>query len=151
MNKFTCLIFILSLSTACTEYWWTRGQPPSVATQLSKAEEKLSNAIAERGDERKNIRDISNKIRSSLNQALAKVEKKQNPEKDLAATKKSFMSLEGKIAVTSRAPYGELSGQLRAFDKANKNGKMPEYRALGLFTARTLSFLASELSVSAPV
>ena len=144
MKRLVVLLSILSL-TACTEYWWTRGQAPGPDVLLNRAQERLAENIKTNPQKRNEVASIASSIESSL---LAAVNAKSTSDrsKSIQNSINSFEQLEGKLAVTSRAPYGELFGQLRTISKSQD----VDNDALQLFAARALFFLASELEVPAP-
>lgn len=150
------LLLLIFLCAGCSEYWWTRGQPPANDTLLKRSGERLETALSMRGEYRpelaplaRSIRSNLELVRSSLGQAARSTE--QAPEGSNAggmqALEKDFISLESKLSAGSRPAYAELAGQLRAFtsqltsnDGLNENG-------FNLFSARVQFFLASELDV----
>lgn len=147
------LVAFLLLLSGCSEYWWTRGQPPSVATLLSRSQSKLEAARSARAGVREEVAQISTSLEKALLQAVEAVEKdgsKRDLAVSLTSAREAMMDLEGKLSIGSRAAYGELSGQLRRFLQVLAAGGDIEYAPFGLYTARTLSFLANELTVPAP-
>ena len=136
---FVCIL----LTSGCTEYWRTRGQAPSVEALVERAQDRLS--TAEKSSDREKIKQTAKDLEKNL---VAAYRGKDSSEikQQLAQASESFATLEGKLSYGSRPAYGELSGQLRALANAEK-AKRP---AVGLFAARTLFFLADELSVPAP-
>ncbi len=152
-RKIVALIICSILFSGCTEYWWTRGQPPGVDKLLTRATEKLTEAQSTFGSTRKDISATADEVRESLLQVVTSIQKSQSPGQVVAGLEKAeqaFIKLEGNVSIGSRAALGELSGQLRAFTSAAQNGNQLEYPAVGLFAARSISFLANELSVPAP-
>lgn len=146
------LLFTLS-STGCTEYWWTRGQPPSVSEMIARAQTKLTASRKKHGTHREKVGAASEQIELSLHQAVVLVQgtgTTADVAEQLSVTEQAFIELDTNVSVGSRAALGELSGQLRNLSKNVNNGTMPEFTNIGLFTARTLSFLASELEMPKP-
>ena len=147
-------VILAATSLTGCEYWWTRGQPPAVQTLITRAKGHLDDAREIRKKEPQSVRSevvaSSQVIEESLLQAVASIEKGQSPQSVVDGLQKAqtaFVTLEGKMSVGSRAAYGELSGQLRGFVGAAGKGQPLQYPAVGLFTARTLSFLARELAL----
>ena len=157
MNLRTFFISALVLPTfltGCTEYWWQRGQPPSVKTLINRATIDLQTAIATK--KRPELVSLAQSLESCLKQAAAESagpDTAPSPKltESLSQCKQGFVSLEEQLTVTNRAPYAELAGQLRVFVDATAKGEKPDPSAVGLFTARTLFFLASELELSKTV
>lgn len=149
----TAAIFCCTVSAGCTEYWWTRGQPPSVAELMARSQKKLSDSRARYGVKRAEVGAISEQVELSLQQAVALV-RSDAATKDIAeqlsVAEQAFIQLDPIVSVGSRAALGELSGQLRAMNASVNRGVLPEYKSIGLFTARTMSFLANELVMPAP-
>lgn len=146
-------IVLGSSVTGCSEYWWTRGQPPSVAEQMAKAQKRLIDSRQQRGASRAAVGAASEQIELSLHQAVALVRSNAPAEQvveQLAVTEQAFLQLDQTISVGSRAALGELSGQLRVISATAKDGVLPPYPSIGLFTARVFSFLANELVMPAP-
>lgn len=146
------LCSLLLSSAGCSEYWWTRGQPPSSKNLLSRAALQLNDAREQFGAKRLNIADLSQNIETALTEADAAAKSTNNSllVTQLTSTRDLFMELEGKLSIGSRAPYSELSSQLRSFISQASSGKEINTGALELFSARVLFFMASELSVPAP-
>ena len=153
MNKIVLILaFTLIAFSGCAD-WWSRGQPPSVETLISRKKSQLISTRKVRGTERKKVADISVKIETDILKTLSASSNAASSEESLAGLLKlreHFMALEGIVSVGSRAALGELSGQLRRFTENARNDRAPEYPAFGLFAARTFSFLENELVVPAP-
>ena len=148
------LLFSAGQLCGCTEYWWQRGQPRSVGQLVTAANEKLSSAVATGRASRADVVDIAEAIQKQLTTAVNGYKSSnaaQSLRGQMTGLEESFMQLEGKLSIGSRAAYGELSGQLRSLSKAVTAGEAPTFAAFGTFAARTLSFLANELSVPPPV
>lgn len=148
------LFSALSLS-ACNEYWRTRGQPPSVQKLLERSQSRLSEAREENETSRTELSLLSKKIEKSLlavAKSLESAEAKENGQllKSLSEASDNFIALEGKVSIGSRAALGELAGQMRTFSETASQGNSLAPKAFGLFTARTMFFLANELSVPGP-
>lgn len=160
-KRFNCrvgrlvLLSIVALSltgvTGCSEYWWTRGQPPSVETLIGRSQERLETALTTHAAARSDIAPSARELQQSLLDAVNTIKNGDPADAALARCREHFMALENRLSVGSRAPYGELAGQLRAFANSSQAGTNLEYHSFGLFAARTLFFLANELSVPAPV
>lgn len=156
LSKFTlCVVGLmaaLSLS-ACTKDWWTRGQPPSVGDLLERSSTRLDESLKDRAYFRKDVANISQSLRGSLTKAVEQVKAgKSGAELSPLFTdaQTQLLALEGKLSITERAPYSELSGQFRRFHEMQQKGEAIQYPAFGLFTARVMFFLADELKVPAP-
>ncbi len=146
--KKTLLISLLLTLSACNEYWWTRGQPPSTTELLNRASLRVEEASSSSKEDRKEILEITNSILSSSKFLLEEDKLDTNKANLLLSDlEKSFKSLEGKLSYTNRPPFNELSGQLRAFKSSNTE---IDKSALTLYTARVLFFLSSEISVPKP-
>ena len=147
-------VLLLALSwSGCTEYWWTRGQPPSVSEMIAKAQTKLTATRKKYGTHREKVGAASEQIELSLHQAVVLVQGKGTTAEvaeQLSVAEQAFIELDTNVSMGSRAALGELSGQLRRLSKNVNSGTMPEFTNIGLFTARTLSFLASELEMPKP-
>ena len=143
---------LLGSTTGCNEYWRTRGQPPSVDKLLERSQERLTESRMLHEAERVEVSKISTQIEGALTSALKQVESSDNSVLlgSLQEASDSFIALEGKVSIGSRAALGELSGQLRRFSNQASQGEPLQKSAFGLFTARTMFFLANELSVPAP-
>lgn len=148
-----CLLVGLCIVTAtasCTEYWWSRGQAPGVETLLRRAQNELKEAMANDPYKRPEIAALARELAGALVAAHDSVKSNEPQAADkLAAVVARFAALEGKLSVTSRAPYAELFGQARAL-RDNAAARRLEEGAVGLLAARTIFFLASEMSVPAP-
>jgi hypothetical protein len=139
-------------------FWWNRGQPKSVAELLSNSQDKLTAALKNSESSRAELvplaRGLEQQLLDTRNKLLSSGTQ-QDMQTELTKTEHAMMTLEGKLSVGSRAAYGELAGELRTFSEKVQAGQQlddPDFRsAFSLYTARTLSFLANELSVPAPV
>lgn len=148
-------LIVLSLLAlgGCTDYWWHRSQPPSVTTLLSRAEEKLDASIGSAPSSRQDTVVLAKVIRAGLTDSykLLKRGTAAIPPQQLDAVETALINLDGKIAVTSRAPYAELCGQFRSIRSSAAAGAKVDAAPFGLFAARTISFLASDLTLPPPV
>ncbi len=146
------LVTLIPLS-GCSEYWWTRSQPPSSAALVERSRTQLQSAITERGKDRAPVADVAKGIETSLSKAISSVKNgssSSDTRTALLESENGFISLEGKLSIGSRAAYGELSGQLRGLIAKVENKESVDASALQLFSARTFFFLADELQVPAP-
>ena len=139
-------------------YWWQRGQPKSPAELYTQAGEKLQNSVEQFKSTRPDIASAAADIRGALNAAYGGLDKGTDAgaiSAELSKAETSWMALEGKLSVGSRAAYGELAGELRAFNEKLQGGQDPKdegfRESLRLYSARVYSFLANEISVPAPV
>lgn len=147
------IAFILSLlgMVGCNEYWWTRGQPPSVKELVERAQDRFNSTVEERALARSDFAPAAQKLRNALIQALHATSKSGHISKDLIKdVEVSFIEMEGKLSVGSRAAYGELCNQIRAFANKVELGEQLDSSAFGLFASRSIFFLTSELKVPAP-
>lgn len=141
MLKHLLLLSFLFTTSACNEYWWTRGQAPAPDELLKRALKR----VEENHTESKYKRDEIYAIASSISQYV--VANDAYSVETLSAIEDSLKNLEGKLSYGNRAPYSELSGQLRQFQKTQN---IENQEPLRLFYARLLFFLSSELKVPAP-
>ena len=145
----TFLLLILLSSSACTEYWWSRGQPPSPKERFSRQETNLAAALEESKSSKPELANSAARISALLSEIVNRQEKRQTETYTLLdALAVDFMKLEGKLSYTSRPAYGELSSQIRAFQSNLREGGGFADNAFKLFAARACSFLASELRIS---
>ena len=139
----------------CTEYWWSRGKAPSVHKLVERAELRLNQRVSEQSTVRPNVAKLGTQIRTQMTGILETLKQDSSPDESLSAAfnelRASFIKLEEKLSIGSRAAYGELSGQLRSWHDKLKNSEPVSQEAFGMFTARTLFFLANELEVPAPI
>ncbi|MCB0324459.1 MAG: hypothetical protein KDD69_12845 [Bdellovibrionales bacterium] len=145
-----CSLFLLS---GCSEYWWTRGQPPGVEQLVARSQQRLHDARQARSAAREDVAAASERVEKSLLTTLEIVAQDARDGRvleQLQSATDGFLALEGKLSVGSRAAYGELAGQMRSFSQAASEGKGIGQSTFGLFTARTLFFLANELRVPPP-
>lgn len=133
-------------------YWWQRGQPKSVSQLLEESTTRLSEAVAQYQTKRNELVPLATSIEKALRSTLLSVQKKDTAvSENLDRAELAMLELEGKLSVGSRAAYGELSSQLRAFvDRANSGAEIKQ-EAFGLYTTRIFFFLANELSMPQPV
>lgn len=146
-------IFCIICLSGCTEYWWSRGQPPGVSKLLTKAEKSFASSYKKRAAERKDISQTSLNIKDSLLKSISTIQKpssKLELKNALDKTKQEFINIENNLSATSRPAFGELAGQLRKFSNANNNDESKQ-KAFELFAARTIFFLARELDSPSPV
>jgi len=139
-------------------YWWQRGQPKSPAELYTQMGEKLQSSVEQYKNARPDIAAAAADIRGALNAAYGALDTGSDAAAiaaNLTKVEDSWMGLEGKLSVGSRAAYGELAGELRAFTEKLHNGQDPKDEAfresLRLYSARVYSFLANEITVPAPV
>jgi len=134
----------------CSKDWWTRGQPPSVDTLVSRSHLELIELRKQNKNTRETVAKASTRIEQALLKAFEISKNGGNNSQSkqyLEAATTSFIALEGKLSIGSRAAYGELAGQLRNF-VGSKTTPSPE--AIGLFSARMFFFLGNELTVPKP-
>jgi hypothetical protein len=147
-RNFIALLLLINLS-ACSEYWWTRGQPPATSTIYSRAEARFDSVV---GESKTNVPELTNlalSIKKSLDDVVGNSPKNSKAISEaLNRTTNDFIKLDNNISYGSRPAYGELSGQLRSLNRIVQSGEMPKSYQLNLFAARSLFFLSDELSVS---
>ena len=153
--KVVMLFSALLPLTACTDYWWHRSQPASIDTLLSRAETKLAASIGAAPASRQDVVALAKTIETELLATYNTLDHGKgsvvlSPDR-LDSIETALINLDLKIAVTSRAPYGELCGEFRRFKDAVANHQRINPGPFGLFSARTISFLASDLTLAAPV
>lgn len=157
-SLFILIILSLISLSACSEYWWTRGQPPSVESLVSRANDRLERALASNSESRAQLAPLAKDIKTELLSAFQILAFDSNLRENsqliahLEKAREDFINLEGKLSFGSRPAYGELSGQFRAFEgtiSPDDRSKL-SFSSFGLFVSRTLFFLANELSVPAP-
>jgi hypothetical protein len=139
----TVFIFFLGTS-ACNEYWWTRGQAPSPAESLKKAQDRISENKLEFKDMRPEITKTAEKIVAETTKLS-----EDNLDAIFADLENSFLSLEGKLSYGNRPPYNELLGQLRVLREKTKSKDL-KIEAAQLYLSRVLFFLSTEMKVPAP-
>ncbi len=157
---FGLILLILPLSACDLGYWWQRGQPPGVETLVERSSNRLGQALLSSGGEREDVAGIAKQLQATLegiystntNPSSSNPSQKKHLALDISLeqAKTSFLELEGKLSIGSRAAFGELSGQLRRFVKKAEAENQFNYDAFGLFAARTMFFLSRELVVPAP-
>ena len=160
--KLSGLILVLLPFSGCDlGYWWQRGQPPGVETILERSTNRLSEALElTNGQQRNQVAGIAKQLQATLdsiystnpNPSLSNPaqNKPLSLDQSLDSAKNSFLQLEGKLSIGSRAAFSELSGQLRRFIEKSSSEENFNYDAFGLFAARTMFFLSRELMVPAP-
>lgn len=157
--RFFQLFLILCLivsTTACSEYWWTRGQPPSIETLVERSHERFNETLAKRGSFRPSLAKISSDLEKSLGTTYHAVQPQASAHnidlvQELEHGRNLLLDLEPELSIGSRAAYGELSGQMRTFLARVAEGKSLSPEIFGLFNARICFFLANELEVPGPL
>lgn len=147
------LVAAICLSGCDFKYWWSRGQTKSPEQLFDYAGAKLTTARETFGEKRPEIRIMADAVETHLKLALESAgTTPAAPELGqlFETLTNDFIALGSKVSIGSRAAYGELAGQLRSFSKQLSAEKSVDAKSFELFAARTLSFLASELSVPAP-
>jgi len=153
----TITVFSLILATfahvAMTPEYWDRGQPPSVDTLYKNAKQRLALQIQERSEQRSDLAPQAAVIDKVLEKANMQLKNGNIPAliTTLEEARDNFVSIETSLSIGSRAPYGELAGQLRHIIGEVQKGKKTNPNALGLWSSRTISFLARELEVASPI
>ena len=155
------ILFVSGL-TGCTEYWWSRGQPPGVSKLLSNAENNFKGTYKKRSGKRSDIASSALKIKDSLLKSINSMKDSSGTQaildlkSSLSLTKAEFIIIEDNLSPTSRPAFGELAGQLRKFtdssfiDDSKFNNKSNQ-KTFELFAARTIFFLARELESPSPL
>jgi len=141
-----------SLSSCDVDYWWSRGKPPTSEKLLNLSQSKFDAIVS--STSRNEVKADFIKLQklladthSGLKQGVAGDKLKSN----LVALTEAMYSLEGRISWGSRAPYGELLGQLRGFENIAQINGTVDTNVFTLYTARVYFFLSDELAVPAPV
>jgi len=143
---------MLSLCGCDLDYWWSRGQPPSSTNLLFRSQKQLEENLSSTA--RADVKGEATQLRDALRDVhgdLSKGNGGARLQEGLAKVNTALSALEGKISWGSRAPYGELIRQLQGFRKEAAESGTVDKNVFSLYSARTLFFLASELSVDAPV
>lgn len=154
MKHTISLTLLLSLSSlsGCSEYWWTRGQPPASAEILSRAQERIQEVEKSTPFERGDIVEIAKMLSSEFKSLTSDSLENDQMLEILKNVEQSLKSLEGKLSYGNRPPLQELSGQFRAIKEKGLNSgveSLPK-ESLRLFAARVLFMLSSEIKVPAP-
>ncbi len=156
MKKISTLPVLISLClmsfSACSEYWWTRGQPPATADIFARAQERVLEMQQELPAERADIQQVASSLSTEFQTVTADKISTQEMHESFNRIEASLISLEGKMSYGNRPPLQELSGQFRALkEKGLSVGfeNLPK-EALRLFGARVLFMLSSEIKVPAP-
>jgi len=153
--KFSLGTFLISISllislSSCTEYWWTRGQPPASNEVLQRAKDRLAEVEVEYPDQRPEIADSAKKVSSHIEQIISLAgTNSQSTTNELEKLEQELVALEGKLSYGNRAPLSELSGQFRSFKGLilEKGADSVPPEVFSLFGARLLFMLASEMQV----
>lgn len=148
---FLCLI--ITSATGCSEYWWTRGQPPSTETLFVRANERISESLTDRSSIRPDIAANAIEVQNGLKILQSSDISSAQVSTALKTVEVALKNLERKVSFGNRPPLNELSGQLRALEgefKQNSDVEESRVSALRLFGARVLMYLSSELNVPAP-
>jgi hypothetical protein len=151
MKLFLSLLFVLSLN-ACSEYWWTRGQPPASSEILSRAKSRVIEVHQDLPSERPEIYTLADSLSNEFNIITSEGTKSNQLSSSFMRIEEVLYSLEGKLSYGNRPPLQELSGQFRALkEKGLTVGfeNLPK-ESLRLFGARVLFMLSSEMKVPAP-
>lgn len=149
--KILVLLTISIFLSSCSDYWWNRGQPESSATLLAKSQDRYASAATAHANKRPDIAADFNSLQKKLLSAVTSVNKNDSSKaQNLNDVKNSFIALEGKLSVGSRAAYGELSGQLRSFVEKTEKGEDVQASAFSLFAARTIFFMSREIATPGP-
>ena len=120
---------------------------------MSRAEAKLAASLESASAHRQDTAALAKQISSNLRQSydtLAHGAHSLTADK-LAPIEEALVNLDGKIGVTSRAPYAELCGQFRGFRNAASARQPLAAAPVDLVAARTISSHASDLNLTAPV
>lgn len=148
------LLLLVSSLSGCTHEWWTRGQPPAVSEIVARAEQRLNDAVTANASTRQDFIPLAKDLRQSLLGSLGAVRDGLPAAQQMTSLgdcRNSFIKLEQSLSPGSLAAYGELSGQMREFERSAREGHPVTHQSFELFSARTMFFLASELSAPAPV
>jgi hypothetical protein len=151
MKLFLSSLFLLTLNS-CSEYWWTRGQPPASSEILSRAKSRVIEVHQDLPSERPEIYLLADSLSSEFNIITSEDTKSKQLSGSFSKIEEALYSLEGKLSYGNRAPLQELSGQFRALkEKGLTVGfeNLPK-ESLKLFGARVLFMLSSEMKVPAP-
>lgn len=155
---FAALLLLATASTGCdTEYWWSRGQPPAVRTVLQRSEVRVNEALEQRSAARPEIAQVVKAVQQELLSTSKTLTVAAEEEQSAAAlteataalkkVQESFLSLDGKLAITNRIPFHELASELRVFLSLAAEGQPVDDEAFALFSSRVLFFFAEELTL----
>ncbi len=148
------LVILLTLSfSACSEYWWTRGQPPSTQELFDRANEKISESLKSRSHERPEVAANAIEVQKGLNVLNGSEQTQEQILSSLKTIEVAFKNIERKVSYGNRPPLNELSGQLRALEHeilSNSITNEGRFSALRLFGSRVLNYFSTELNVPAP-
>lgn len=153
----TVVVFGLIVATiahvAMTPDYWDRGQPPSVATLYESAKEQLAQQVETRAEFRSDITPQVLSLSKALDDANQQFAKGNVPATvaALEAARSSLIAVETSLSIGSRAPYGELTGQLRQLISTVRQGEKIEASTLRLLSSRLTFFFARELQVASPI
>ena len=152
--SFLSLVLVfLSCLTGCSEYWWTRGQPPSTEELFTRANEQISESLKNRSSSRPEVAGNAIEVQNSLQILDSSDLTVDKVTQSLKSVEIAFKNLERKVSYGNRPPLNELSGQLRALESEFSDKSVLEagrHSALRLFGARVLMYLSGELNVPAP-
>lgn len=153
----TVVVFSLILATvahvAMTPDYWDRGQPPSVATLYERSKAQLAEQVEKRAEFRQDITPQVLTMSKALDQANHQLSSGNIPAivASLEEARGALVAVESSLSIGSRAPYGELTGQLRHVIAAVRNGEKLDASALRLLSSRLTFFFARELQVASPI
>jgi hypothetical protein len=150
--KTACYILIPLLLSACSEYWWTRGQPPASAEILVRAQERVLEMRDSYPSERPEIQALADVLSTEFQILTADDISSDRLHQSFQKIEESLISLEGILSYGNRPPLQELSGQFRALKERGVTSgfdNLPK-ESLRLFGARVLFMLSSEIKVPAP-
>jgi len=128
---------------------WQRGQPPGPDVLLERSQSKLSKRLSAPAEGREATAEIAASLKESLLRVASDPKNHSLMSEELTKARQAMVELGPTLSPGNRAPFGELSAQLRVMISAVENGTPPSEDALTLYAARTLNFLASELEVPA--
>jgi hypothetical protein len=145
-------LFLLFFLNACSEYWWTRGQPPASSEILVQAQKRVEEVKVELPTERPEIQKYADLLSMEFQSITSDQLTSENMQQSFSKIEEILISLEGKLSYGNRAPLQELSGQFRALKNMGLSSgfeNLPK-ESLRLFGARVLFMLSSEIRVPAP-
>lgn len=152
--SFTQLILLIPLAlltTGCSEYWWSRGQPPRPQDLITRSVHTFREVQARRHNARPVFLAKAEALERNLLEAVVALKRPSatGDQGDLrlsiAKVQDSFAELEGSLSFPSRPAYGELMRQSLAYLDKIKGGEVPYPPTFEMFAARTINFLAREM------
>ncbi|MBL7662042.1 hypothetical protein JNK13_04735 [bacterium] len=148
------IAFLTTLASCDTNYWWSRGQAPSVDTLLKRNYDQFSSALSNTSYKTNPLIPLAKQVELAMTNLFSSLQSEADAKtlsSKMDQVLDAYMNLEGKLSPGSQPPYGELSSQLRSMSDKLLRGEKVSAATFGLFVARSYKFLASELSLPQPI